>query len=79
MSRSSWFEYYVVAKKYYNLNGHLVMSSNYMLDGLSIGKWVSNQRYRIKAGSLDSYKVELLEDIGINLSCKNSFWEEKYT
>lgn len=78
MGKSSWFEHYVVAKKYYDLNGHLVMSTNYMLDGLSIGRWVSNQRHRIKVGSLDSYQVELLEDIGINLPHKDLFWEEKY-
>lgn len=68
--QSSWETYFILAKKYYEENGNLRVSRNYVTsDGLSLGRWLMNQRqikYGLLKGELPAEKEKMLESIGID-------------
>ena len=42
---SEWDKYYVIAEKFYNKYGHLLISRSYVThNGVELGKWVNEQR-----------------------------------
>ena len=63
----SWLYIYNLAKEYYEKNGDLLITSNYVVckDGkkINLGYWINTQRKRYKSGKLSKEKTLLLEDI----------------
>lgn len=63
----SWLYIYNLAKEYYEKNGNLLITSNYVVckDGkkINLGYWINTQRKRYKSGKLSKEKTLLLEDI----------------
>lgn len=63
----SWLYIYNLAKEYYEKNGDLLITSDYVVckDGekINLGIWINTQRKRYKSGKLSKEKTLLLEDI----------------
>ena len=69
----NWFNMYYYAEEYFKEHGNLKISrscENTKLEKLR--KWLSDQRHKYQNQTLDSYKIVLLERIGI-------IWETKKT
>jgi len=81
---SSWDESYLLAKEYYESNGHLNVTKKHTTEnGFSLGMWLITQR-RVKAGlipgTLTLHRIQLLEEIG--MVWDNRFdlsWERGYS
>ena len=63
---ASWDYMYEEAKKYYEQNGNLDMSTNYVTNGIWLGKWLSEQKKKYKAGKLSAEYVRQLETLNID-------------
>ena len=63
--KENWQELYVLATKYYQENGHLLVPRNYKEDGKSLGTWVESQRRRHHLKRLTLEQIESLKAIGI--------------
>ena len=63
---ASWDYMYEEAKKYYEQNGNLDMSTNYVTNGIWLGKWLSVQKKKYKAGKLSAEYVRQLETLNID-------------
>ena len=63
----SWLYIYNLAKEYYEKNGDLLITSDYVVckDGekINLGIWINTQRKKYKSGKLSKEKTLLLEDI----------------
>lgn len=77
-----WMHYYSLAKKYFDLYGNLDVHNDYVIDGVSLGRWISNQRVlyqgNSKRGSIDEYQIELLNDIGMIWDKLEAKWNAMY-
>jgi len=79
---SKWNEKYDLAKKYYELHGHLEIPRDFKtLDGITydengikLGIWVNNQR---KSKNMDSNRLRLLEKIGFKSAFVRGMITEK--
>ncbi len=61
-----WFEYYELAKQYYQKHGNLLVPMRYTAKNLTLGHWIRNQRAYYTNGKLPEDKIKLLERIGMN-------------
>jgi hypothetical protein len=63
----AWNENYQVAKKYYLKYGDLNVKQNYVINGYSLGNWISYQRKLCKENSknLTTKQIQMLNDIGM--------------
>lgn len=76
---ANWFEYYELATKYYNENGNLLISLQFITnEGVKLGAWIGTQRKQYKNGRISKNKVELLEKIGMTWSIYDAQWFEYY-
>lgn len=62
---NSWNSYYDFAKKYYSKNGTINVSQDFILDGITFGRWVAQQRAMYRKGKLKKERIEKLEDLSI--------------
>jgi len=67
--RNSWEVRYALAKRYYEEHGHLRVPARYIVDGIDLNKWLSEQR-QIRLGNrkgklLSWEQVERLNAIGM--------------
>ena len=62
---SKWEKFYSLAEKYYNDNGHLNVPNLYCYDGVKLGKWISQQRQKVKMKNYSKERVERLNKIGM--------------
>ena len=62
-----WQERFELAKEYYEKNGNLLITSDYVVnkDGekINLGMWINTQRKKYKSGKLSKERILLLEDI----------------
>lgn len=63
---NSWDTRFKLAKAYFEKNGNLDMSTNYVTDGVWLGKWISEQRKAHKNGKLPAEQMHLLESLNID-------------
>ena len=78
---TKWEKNYLLAKKYYEENGDLVVPLRYVTEsGEYLGAWVSRQRRRKNgtSGGMDSRQEELLNRIGMEWDPIKASFEEKY-
>lgn len=76
-----WEQNYAAATEYYVNNGHLRVPVKYVTDtGLTLGKWISNQRtkYRNKSETLTEEQIYLLNSIGMIWDENEAQWMEHY-
>lgn len=77
----SWNEKYEYAKKYYEVNGNLLVPDKYVIDGVNLGNWIQIQRQAYKGNGknrITKKHIDLLEGIGMIWNVKEYFWEKKY-
>lgn len=59
-----WKKMYLLAKKYYKNNGHLLVPKLYeTIDGFKLGSWISHQRNYYKNNKLSNEQIDLLNEI----------------
>lgn len=80
---SPWETRYALAKTYYETYGNLDIPSNYVSDGIWLGKWLNEQRivYQEKrpGRQLTPSQVDLLNKIGMSWEDKHTVrWEQRY-
>ena len=63
---SSWDIRFELAKAYFNENGNLNISANYVSDGIWLGKWISEQKKKYRNGKLSASHAEQLETLNID-------------
>ena len=85
LDKLEWFDWYNVAKKYYEEYGDLDVPKRYITsDGLKLGLWVINQRqtYHGKGENkpLTDEQIRLLKEIGMRFEYLdlNDKWMKKY-
>ncbi len=79
MDSITWNEMYKLAKQYYDDNGNLLVSINYITENnANLGSWIHYQRRRYKSGSLSKTRMDLLEKIGMIWDPFASRWDEIY-
>ena len=49
---NSWDVRYRLAAEYYEKNGNLDIKTNYVTDGIWLGKWLAEQRKNYRGGTL---------------------------
>ncbi len=68
-----WYKNYELAKKYYNEHGNLFIPKTYVTDkGINLGVWLANQKAFHNQNMLSNEKIELLEQIKIVWSIRQS-------
>lgn len=80
---SPWETRYALAKTYYETYGNLDIPSDYVSDGIWLGKWLNEQRivYQEKrpGRQLTPSQVDLLNKIGMSWEDKHTVrWEQRY-
>lgn len=61
----SWDVRYRLAAEYYRKNGNLDIKTNYVADGIWLGKWIAEQRKNYRDGTLPRDCARWFEDIGV--------------
>ena len=79
----SWDIRFGLAKQYFDENGNIDMSTNYVSDGIWLGKWISEQKKKYKIGELSAEQVRKLETLGIDWNADiqskhDEIWEEHF-
>ena len=76
---TKWESIYLLAKQYYEDNGHLLIPDQYVTaESIKLGRWIATQRYNYKEGILSEDKISLLEKIGMIWSVPNHQWMKMY-
>lgn len=82
LSGRSWYEYYIEAECYFNVNNNLLVPVSYVsASGKKLGKWIQNQRSAFKGTSyshLSAKEVQMLEAIGMVWDVRNDSWNRNY-
>ena len=68
---AQWIEKYELARQYYETHGDLNIPLSYTLNGVKLGKWISNIRSKRKHPRsnnmiLDEERIRMLDEIGMN-------------
>ena len=64
--KARWQEQFAEAKRYFEKNGSMSVSKNYVTDsGVKLRYWIDTQKKAYKKGTLDSSQIVRLEQIGI--------------
>ena len=68
---AQWIEKYELARQYYETHGDLNIPLSYTVDGVKLGKWISNIRSKRKHPRsnnmiLDEEQIRMLDEIGMN-------------
>lgn len=78
MYKDNWETKYELAKQYYKENGNLLIPSQYVINDIQLGSWISHQRKYHKENKLSKGKIDLLEKIGMVWSALDAQWYEYY-
>ncbi|MBR4745078.1 MAG: Helicase associated domain protein [Oscillospiraceae bacterium] len=63
---TQWKNMYLLAKRYYEDNGHLIIPNKYVTaENINLGRWIGTQRLNYKESKLTKEKALLLEKIGM--------------
>lgn len=77
--RHSWSEMFLLAKKYYEENGNLLIPRDYKaINGEPLGIWLSTQRDNYRSGTLSQERTIALESINVVWNFKVSKKISKY-
>lgn len=60
-----WHQKYLLAKQFYEANGHLRISYDYEVSGVKLGYWIDTQRQTFKKGKMKPYRQKLLNEIAM--------------
>ena len=69
---------YMIAKRYYEENGDLMISKNTVIDNVDMGNFITVLRRSYKENKLDKLKVKRMEEIGMVWSPRDENWEKNY-
>ena len=61
----SWNIRFRLLKRYFDENGNIDIATNFVTDGIWLGKWISEQKKKYKSGKLPEEHVRMLETLGI--------------
>lgn len=76
---SRWEEGFLHASEFFENNGTLNPSANYVCDdGFKLGSWIASQRRKYQTGKLSDEKIRRLEDLRINWNPTEALWQEGY-
>ena len=80
---SSWERRFALAKSYFEANGDLNIKTNFVADGVWLGKWLAEQKKKHKDGTLSADYAKRLEQIGVdwNTDVTKKFddaWEQNF-
>ncbi|MBO4616395.1 MAG: helicase associated domain-containing protein [Lachnospiraceae bacterium] len=75
---SQWEGTYLLAKRYFEENGNLLVPDKYVTEDVKLGRWVATQRSNYKEGIISEKKIELLERIGMIWSVYEYEWMQMY-
>ena len=78
----SWNRHFEAYKQYVENGGDLQLPSNYMYDGVNIGKWLTMLRRYESSGIRSSYftpeRKKAVEDVGVVWNRFDYVWEQNY-
>ena len=76
----TWPRYFESLKRYANAHDGVLPTSNYVDEnGLRVGRWLTNQRRKYRAGKLDQGQESLLRGVGIDFQdYTEKLWTEGY-
>ena len=74
----SWLYNYNLVKDYYDINGNLLIPSDYVVNGVNLNRWLANQKYQYKIGNLSKKRIELLNKLNITWTVRTYSWEVMY-
>ncbi len=79
----SWNVRYELAKKFFELNGHLEVPHNYIEDGIWLNKWLNDQRQifhnQVNNKALTNKQITKLEAIGMDWrSYSERVWDRQF-
>jgi len=74
----AWEAKFAALKKFHAREGHCRVSQNHQEEGLNLGKWVNNQRKRIKHKQLPA-QIERLNHLGFNWDLDAEAWDAKFS
>ena len=78
--KHTWEEIFLFAEQFYIIHGHLVVPSDYIIDGVYLNRWISAQRTLYKKGRLCEYRITKLERIGMFWgSLSERTWFEQFS
>ena len=64
-----WMQKFQMLKRYYRENGHTKMPADYVVEGVWLARWLSEQVLRLNSGNnqkkLTAEQVKLLSTVGI--------------
>jgi hypothetical protein len=72
---------YNIAKKYYETYGNLLIPTEFIIDGVDIGRWIKslrNSRNCSNGITLTEERIKLLDDIGMIWRYYDYQWYSKY-
>lgn len=73
-----WMRFYYCAAEYFDRHGNLNVPYGYVKDGLALGSWIPQQRYKFRNGDLTSRQIELLEAVGIVWNPARDTWMRNF-
>lgn len=74
----SFDDYYRVLIEYKNEFGDILVPSNYSIDGIKLGHFVSNLREYYKKNAISGEKIELLNKLGMVWDLNEKNWNDCY-
>lgn len=74
----AWEKNYLLAKRFFEENGHLLPPYNYTVDRVNLWKWVCRQRDARKAQKLEEDRIRRLEAIGMQWTARARDWNSYY-
>jgi hypothetical protein len=77
-TETQWNECYELAKEYYKKNKNLLITHDYIINNIKLGRWIGTQRGNYKKNKLSKDKIELLEKIGMVWDQLDTQWNECY-
>ena len=74
----TWNEYINLLKEYKLVHGNINIPQNYIVDGIKLGVWLTNQKQLYKSGKLSVDQINELNELNIIWDLYEYLWNEKY-
>lgn len=80
----SWERNFAEAKRYYEMHGNLLVSvTDKRINGIALGRWISQLRFYRKSGIQSAYmtpeRIQALDAIGMVWDVLDYLWEQNYS
>ena len=77
-TKDAWEVAYAALREFKRVQGNTQVPRDFVVKGLPLGEWLVGQRQRARDGRLDSSKLSLLGELGVELKPLDNQWEEMF-